>query len=78
MENIKKRLPGMKGCFLVLQVISMIMAVIYTFWNERKLIKEGKCVEKIANGVLILAIVLEGIFLMCNIGAALDYMSQFA
>ena len=70
----------------VLQLIFMILAVIFNFIDEKKLMKEGKCTWKnkngsimiveFASGVLILAIVLEALFMFLHIAMISDFMSR--
>ena len=70
----------------VIHLIFLILAVIFNFIDEKRLMKEGKCTWKtkggaiviveFASGVLILAIVLEALFLFVNIAFALDFMGR--
>lgn len=74
-ENMKTRVVIL-GIHIILQVIAMIASIIYTFRNERKLFQAGKLVTRTAGATLTLAIVIEGIFLMCNVGAWFDFISK--
>lgn len=70
----------MKAILLIvnaaLNLILMTIAVIFTYKDERKLIRQGRCPYRIAGGTLILALVLEAIVMFIDIAAAMDYWNR--
>ena len=69
-----------------IHLILMILAVIFTFIDQKRMLEQGRCiwlakngtfiVWKFAGDILVLALVLEAIFLFINIGAAMDFWSR--
>ncbi len=60
----------------VVQVISMILAIIFTYKDERKMIRNGTCVWKFARKTLAAAISSEALFLLCNLAAIFDFIHK--
>ena len=67
-------------------LILMILVVIFTFIDQKRMLKQGKCiwhtengtviVWEFAGGTFVLALVLEALFLFINISAAMDFWSR--
>jgi len=67
-------------------LILMILAVVFTFIDQKRMLKQGKCiwltenrtiiVWKFAGSTLVLALVLEALFLFINIAAAMDFLGR--
>ena len=67
-------------------LILMILVVIFTFIDQKRMLKQGKCIWHTENGTVIvwkfagytfvLALVLEALFLFINISAAMDFWSR--
>ena len=58
------------------EVILMIFDVIFIFVDQHRLLKKGKCPYKFAFDELIMAIVLEAIFLFIHIHAIFDFLGR--
>ena len=64
----------------------MILAVVFTFIDQYRMLKQGRCIWltedgsiyiwKFAGGTLVLAFVLEALFLFINIAAAKDFLGR--
>ena len=64
----------------------MIMAVVFTFIDQKRMLKQGRCIWLTENGtilvwniafaILVLALVLEALFLFINISAAMDFWDR--
>ena len=79
-----------KGVVLIIHasvhLILMILAVVFTFIDQKRMLKQGKCiwltenrtiiVWKFAVSTLVLALVLEALFLFINIAAAMDFLGR--
>lgn len=69
-----------------IHLILMILAVIFSFIDQKRMLKQGRCIWntgngsiviwKFAGGTLLLALVLETLFLFINISAALDFYGR--
>jgi hypothetical protein len=67
-------------------LILMILAVVFTFIDQKRMLKQGKCiwltenrtiiVWEFAGSTLVLALVLEALFLFINIAAAMDFLGR--
>lgn len=67
-------------------LILMILVVIFTFIDQKRMLKQGKCIWHTENGTVIvwkfagytfvLALVLEALFLFISISAAMDFWSR--
>ena len=72
-----------KGKNLAVHLILMILAVVFTFIDQKRMLKQGRCIWLTENGtilvwkfafaILVLALVLEALFLFINISAAMDF-----
>lgn len=79
-----------KAIFLIIHsaihLILMILAVVFTFIDQYRMLKQGRCIWltkdgsnyiwKFAGGTLVLAFVLEALFLLINIAAAKDFLGR--
>ena len=79
-----------KAIFLIIHsaihLILMILAVVFTFIDQYRMLKQGRCkwltedgsiyIWKFAGGTLVLAFVLESLFLFINIAAAKDFLGR--
>ena len=79
-----------KGIVLIIHatihLILMILAVIFSFIDQKRMLNQGRCiwhtesgtiiVFKFAEWTLVMAIVLEALFLLINIAAALDFLGR--
>jgi len=79
-----------KAVFLMIHsaihLILMILAVIFTFIDQKRMLEKGRCIWHAENGtiiiwkfagdILVLALVLEALFLFINIAAAMDFWSR--
>lgn len=79
-----------KAIFLIIHsaihLILMILAVVFTFIDQYRMLKQGRCIWltkdgsnyiwKFAGGTLVLAFVLEALFLLINISAAKDFLGR--
>lgn len=69
-----------------IHLILMILAVIFTFIDQNRMLKQGRCkwhagngtiiIWRFAGGTLVMALVLEALFLYINITAALDFSGR--
>ena len=67
-------------------LILMILAVVFTFIDQKRMLKQGKCiwltengtiiVWKFAESTLVMAFVLEALYLFINIAAAMDVVGR--
>ena len=67
-------------------LILMILAVVFTFIDQKRMLKQGRCIWLTENGtilvwkfafaILVLALVLEALFLFINISAAMDFWGR--
>ena len=67
-------------------LILMILVVIFTFIDQKRMLKQGKCIWHTENGTiivwkfavstLVLAFVLEALYLFINIAAAMDFLGR--
>ena len=79
-----------KGIVLIIHatihLILMILAVIFSFIDQKRMLKQGKCIWLTENGTiivwrfagstLVLAFVLEALYLFINIAAAMDFLGR--
>ena len=75
-----------KGKNLAVHLILMILAVVFTFIDQKRMLKQGRCIWLTENGtilvwkfafaILVLALVLEALFLFINISAAMDFWGR--
>ena len=81
--------PHWRDVLLILaavHLILMILVVIFTFIDQKRMLKQGKCiwltengtiiVWKFADSTLVLAFVLEALYLFINIAAAMDFLGR--
>ena len=58
------------------QFIAIIAALVYSYRNQKKMIREGIYIFDAFGGTVTLALVLEAIFMLCNVGALMDMISK--
>ena len=58
------------------QLIAIIAALVYSYRNQKRMIREGIYIFDAFGWTVTLALVLEAIFMLCNVGALMDMISK--